>query len=89
MIPNEFSQDSFITFSTKSGFNRSIEGRAEHGPCMDHHIINKRKETPEISPSNSPQDITNEIFENVPVSLGKQHFSPKPEIKIIRIDSYR
>ena len=86
MILNEFSQESFITLFIESGFNTLDEDRPW---SMDHHIINKRKETPEIPPNNSPQDIINEIFENVPVSLGKQHFSPKPEIKIIRIDSYR
>ena len=51
---------------------------AVHDPwSMEHNLINTYKETPEIPPNNSPQDIVNEIFENVPVSLGKQHFSPK------------
>ena len=51
---------------------------------MEHHSRNKYKETPEITPNDSPQDIINEIFENVPVSLGKQHFSPKPGFKVLR-----
>ena len=49
------------------------------------NLRNTYKETPEIPSNNSPQDIINEIFENVPVSLGKQHFSPKLGFKIIRI----
>ena len=52
---------------------------------MEHHLRNKYKETPEITPNDqTPQDIINEIFENVPVSLGKQHFSPKPGFRVLR-----
>ena len=51
---------------------------------MEHHLRNKYKETPEITTNDSPKDVINEIFENVPVSLGKQHFSPKPGFKVLR-----
>ena len=47
-------------------------------------LRNTYKETPEIPLNNSPHDIINEIFENVPVSLGKQHFSPKLGFKILK-----
>ena len=61
-----------------------IVKKTDYPLSMEHHLSNKYKETPEITPNDSPRDIINEIFENVPVSLGKQHFSPKPGFKVLR-----
>ena len=47
------------------------------GPCVPDGLDNNLIETPELPADNSVEDSINKIFENVPVSLGKQHFSPK------------
>ena len=73
MILNGYFQDLFIA---------DLVGHILHAgrtlvSAITHIWFEHLKETPEILPNNSPEDSINKIFENVPVSLGKQHFSPK------------
>ena len=68
MILNEYFQELFQLGSY---------GPCDFGPCVPDGLENNLIETPELLADHSVEDSINKIFENVPVSLGKQRFSPK------------